>query len=161
MTEALRMMDVPKDIPEQLVEKKPAKVKPGEFDDVALADLGGQSIMDDDPTVKQLLAAQMKPDVDPDAIPAPGAAPAKMSEFAAPELSGQAKTPAPLAPIEIAANQPVVPDYRGKSMREVVEESASAGIDVTIEGSGVARAQTPLPGSPLHQGERIRIVFTR
>jgi hypothetical protein len=32
---------------------------------------------------------------------------------------------------------------------------------VMAEGSGVARAQLPLPGSPLHQGEQIRIVFTR
>jgi hypothetical protein len=54
-----------------------------------------------------------------------------------------------------------VPDFRGKSMRSVVEESAARGIDVMIEGSGVARAQLPLPGSPLRQGEQIRIVFTR
>ena len=50
---------------------------------------------------------------------------------------------------------------RGKSMRDVVEESSANGIEVMIEGSGVARAQVPLPGSPLRQGEQIRIVFTR
>jgi hypothetical protein len=55
----------------------------------------------------------------------------------------------------------MVPDYRGKSMRAVVEESAAEGIDVMVEGSGVARAQLPLPGTPLHAGERIRVVFTR
>ena len=51
MTEALRMLDVPKDIPEELVAaKKPAKEKPGEFaDDLAIADLGGPSIMEEDP----------------------------------------------------------------------------------------------------------------
>lgn len=54
-----------------------------------------------------------------------------------------------------------VPDFRGKSMRDVVEESSANGIEVMIEGSGVARAQVPLPGSPLRQGEQIRIVFTR
>jgi hypothetical protein len=59
------------------------------------------------------------------------------------------------------ATGPTVPDFRGKSMRSVVEESAASGIDVMIEGSGVARAQAPLPGSPLRQGEQIRIVFTR
>src|SRR5207253_5338252 len=52
-----------------------------------------------------------------------------------------------------------VPDFRGKSMRDVVEESSANGIEVTIEGSGVARAQLPLPGSPMRQGELIRIVF--
>ena len=50
--------------------KKPAKEKPGEFDgDLAIADLGEPSIMDDDPTVRQLLADQMKPAKDPDEIP--------------------------------------------------------------------------------------------
>ena len=39
-------------------------------------------------------------------------------------------------------------------MRDVVEESSASGIDVMIEGSGVARAQVPLPGSPLRQGEQ-------
>ena len=54
MTEALRMLDMPKDIPEDCNggAEAPAKVKPGEFaDDVAIADLGGESIMDEDPTV--------------------------------------------------------------------------------------------------------------
>src|SRR6202012_669268 len=57
MTEALRMLDVPKDIPEDLeIAKKPEK-KPAEIhDDVSIADLGEPSIMEDDPTVRQLLA---------------------------------------------------------------------------------------------------------
>src|SRR5205823_13560832 len=62
MQEALRMLDVPRDIPEDVTPTKPAKVKPGEFDgDLAIADLGGTSIMEEEPGVKQLLAAQMKP----------------------------------------------------------------------------------------------------
>src|SRR4029077_9226058 len=50
MTEALRMLDVPKDIPQELVAtKKPAKEAPGEFEgDLAIADLGGRSIMDEE-----------------------------------------------------------------------------------------------------------------
>src|SRR5579863_5305995 len=81
MTEALRMLDVPKDIPEDsLAVKQPApkpeKAKPGEFDgDLAIADLGGPSIMEEDPSVKQLLADQMKPAKDPDEIPPPNAMP--------------------------------------------------------------------------------------
>jgi hypothetical protein len=46
-------------------------------------------------------------------------------------------------------------------MRDVVEQASSDGIDVSVEGSGVARAQLPLPGTPLRRGERIRIVFAR
>ena len=148
MTEALRMLDVPKDIPEQLVAaKKPAKETPGEFaGDLAIADLGGPSIMEEeDPAVKQLLAEQMKPAPDPDEIPPPKTNAGDLVASAAP----------------VKPTGPTVPDFRGKSMRSVVEESAASGIDVMIEGSGVARAQVPLPGSPLRQGEQIRIVFTR
>ena len=147
MTEALRMLDVPKDIPQDLVAaKKPAKEQPGEFaGDLAIADLGGPSIMEEqDPSVKELLAEQMKPLPDPDEIPPAG------------EMS---VAPGEVAPVIVQG--PTVPDFRGKSMRSVVEESAASGIDVMIEGSGVARAQVPLPGSPLHQGQQIRIVFTR
>lgn len=152
MTEALRLLDVPKDIPESLeAAKKPAatpKEKPGEFDDVAIADLGGESIMEEeDPSVKQLLAEQLKPAKDPDEIPPASPASAPVLALAAP--------PAP------APTGPTVPDFRGKSMRSVVEESSANGIEVMIEGSGVARAQAPLPGSPLRPGEQIRIVFTR
>jgi cell division protein FtsI (penicillin-binding protein 3) len=149
MAEALRMLDVPKDIPEDLIAKKPVKVKKGEFEgDVAIADLGGSSIMEeDDAEVRTLLAEQMKPALkkDPDEIP-----PAPKDDHL-PTLIAQVTKP----------TTPMVPDYRGKSMRAVVEESAAEGIDVMVEGSGVARAQLPLPGTPLHPGERIRVVFTR
>jgi cell division protein FtsI (penicillin-binding protein 3) len=150
MTEALRILDVPKDIPEELLTaKKPAKARPGEFEgEVAIAGLGESSIMEDEPGVRQLLADQMKPPAaatDPEEIPAAPAAPAILSPVVFPA----------------AFDGPTVPDFRGKSMRDVVEEASASGIDVMIEGSGVARAQLPLPGSPLRQGEQIRIVFTR
>jgi len=160
MTEALRMLDVPKDIPEDfLAAKKPApKEKPGEFEgDLAIADLGGPSIMDDDPTVRQLLADQMKPAKDPDEIPPPGPGTRGDSRVAS-DVAPDHEEPR-LSP-QVPAS-PTVPDFRGKSMRDVVEETSASGMDVMIEGSGVARAQVPLPGSPLRQGEQIRIVFTR
>jgi len=140
------MLDVPKDIPQELVAAAKASkdAKPVD-DDVSIADLGGPSIMDEDPSVKQLLADQMKPpshaDEDQDEIPpAPATAPAP-------------------APVLFAG--PVVPDFRGKSLRDVMETASSDGIEVMIEGSGLARAQLPLPGQPLRRGERIRIVFAR
>jgi cell division protein FtsI (penicillin-binding protein 3) len=165
MTEALRMLDVPKDIPEEfLAKKKPAKEKPGEFaGDLAIADLGGPSIMDDDPSIRQLLADQLKPAQDPDEIPPANASASDLAAVSNAAKAGVSTTSADenaaAAPVKPAG--PTVPDFRGKSMRDVVEESSARGIDVMIEGSGVARAQAPLPGSPLRQGEQIRIVFTR
>jgi len=151
-TEALRMLDVPKDIPQELVaaakaskDAKPAKPEKAADDDVSIAGLGGPSIMDEDPSVRQLLADQMKPpahaDEDQDEIP-PAPAPAPVL-FAGPAVPG------------------LVPDFRGKSLRDVMETASSDGIEVMIEGSGLARAQLPLPGQPLRRGERIRIVFAR
>jgi cell division protein FtsI (penicillin-binding protein 3) len=167
MTEALRMLDVPKDIPEDLLaKKKPAKEKPGEFaGDLAIADLGGPSIMDEDASVRQLLADQLKPEKDPDEIPPANSAKATAAEVPPPNpagdlVAGVFPPPAPV-PHGPVSNAPMVPDFRGKSMRDVVEESSANGIVVMIEGSGVARAQVPLPGTPLRQGEQIRIVFTR
>lgn len=158
MTEALRMMDVPKDIPQDLMAKKKpaAKVKPGEFaGEVAIAGLGGSSIMDGDASVKELLAEQMSVVVvkDLDAIPAAAAASANTPALVA-EL-------VPVALLVMPVGSTMVPDFRGKSMRDVVEESSADGIDVMVEGSGVARAQAPVPGSVLRRGERIRVVFTR
>ena len=158
MQEALRMLDVPKDIPQEMMAsaKKPAKEKPGEFEgDLAIADLGETSIMEEEPGVKELLAAQLKPKPDPDEIPpAPKNGPG-LPPVARVVAEAAVGTTVPLR------GKPTVPDFRGKSMRDVVADAAANGIDVMVQGSGVARAQVPLPGSPLRQGERIRIVFTR
>lgn len=152
MTEALRMLDVPRDIPEtEIAAKKPQK-KDKVYDDVSIADLGGESIMEEDPSVKQLLADQMQiiPTA-PGGPPQPDAAVSASSEAAQPTAVLQANT----------YTGPMVPDFRGKSMRDALEAASSRGIQVTVEGSGFARAQLPLPGTPLHTGEKIRIVFTR
>ncbi|MDP9171303.1 MAG: transpeptidase family protein, partial [Acidobacteriota bacterium] len=144
-TEALRMLDVPKDIPQDLVaEAKKTKAGKPVADDVAIPDFASPSIMDEDPSVQQLLAEQLKPaePKDEDEIPAASDVPAVVA--AVPKVTG-----------------PKVPDFRGKSMRDVVEQASADGIEVMVEGSGVARAQLPLPGKPLRRGERIRIVFTR
>ena len=171
MTEALRMLDVPKDIPQDLMAKKKAapKVKPGEFaGEVAIAGLGDSSIMDGDASVKELLALQAQPVVkDSDVVAA-----ASLRKDAPAVAKGEPVpvVPAPpllagLIPEPVVVARPgnggTVPDFRGKSMRDVVEESSADGIEVTVEGSGVARAQVPQPGSPLRRGERIRVVFTR
>jgi cell division protein FtsI (penicillin-binding protein 3) len=54
-----------------------------------------------------------------------------------------------------------VPDFQGKTMRAVLEEASAKGIEVLLDGSGVARVQQPPPGSALHPGEQIRVQFAR
>jgi cell division protein FtsI (penicillin-binding protein 3) len=164
MTEALRMLDVPRDIPETEIASKPLKKKEKNFNDVSIADLGGSSIMEEDPSVRQMLAEQMQivpaNDVVADVKPAPSLA------LASPQVA-LASPPVAAMPLPVSApkpaqnQQPMVPDFRGKSMRDAMEAASARGIQVTVEGSGVARAQLPLPGTALHPGDRIRIVFTR
>lgn len=56
---------------------------------------------------------------------------------------------------------PRVPSFAGKSLREVIETASSAGIQVELVGSGVARAQAPPPGALLPAGDRVRIHLSR
>jgi len=88
-------------------------------------------------------------------LAAPGRGPA-VAAFAPP-----ADVPNPPARGAPANQQPMVPDFRGKTMRDAMEAASAGGIEVMVLGSGVARAQVPLPGTPLHQGDKIQIVFTR
>ena len=39
-----------------------------------------------------------------------------------------------------------VPNFRGKTVRDVIQESAALGIPIEFTGSGIARAQIPEPG---------------
>ncbi len=165
MTEALRMLDVPRDIPETelAIQARKTKEKLGKdkFNDVAIAGLGETSIMEEDPSVKQLLAEQMQivpenaatADIPP-APPAPSLAQASPPPMPMP-------SPAPIPSQRPVNSQPMVPDFRGKSMRDVIEAASMNGVEVMVEGSGVARAQVPLPGTPIYPGEKIRIIFTR
>ena len=56
---------------------------------------------------------------------------------------------------------PKVPNFRGKTMRAVVEEASAIGLPVLFDGSGIARGQVPAPGTVLHAGERVRVQFAR
>jgi hypothetical protein len=106
----------------------------------------------------------------PQAGPEPDdASPAETNDLAIVEL----ESPEPNIMEEAAAQQnqaaagpavddgPKVPNFRGKTMRAVVEEATALGIPVQFDGSGTARAQVPPPGSAVRAGERVRVQFTR
>jgi cell division protein FtsI (penicillin-binding protein 3) len=118
MNEALRLYNVPKDLPEKNLPENASPAKPEDI--VEVADVEGdtgQNVLEDDPSVMPKL----------DDIPL----------------------------------GPLVPDFRGKSMRAVVREAYSQGLTVAPQGSGVAKSQSPAPGSPLHTGDTIRVLFTQ
>ncbi|HJZ99759.1 MAG TPA: penicillin-binding transpeptidase domain-containing protein, partial [Candidatus Solibacter sp.] len=129
--EALRMFDVPKDLPEQ---EETLVARNADLSD--LADAGdGPSIMEDG---------------DDDDAPS-----------AKPVVAQAAGAPRNRAPAAAASNGPTVPNFRGKTMRDVLAEAAAKGLTVLPDGSGIARMQYPEPGTPLHAGDRIRVSFAR
>jgi cell division protein FtsI (penicillin-binding protein 3) len=125
-TEALRVMDVPKDIPDE----SPIKTLVAKSED--LGDLADADADTDSPNILE--------ESDDDEQPA---------AFVGPQLP---------KPVEVG---PKVPNFRGKTLRAVLAEAGAKGLTVLPEGSGVARMQSPPPGSTLHEGERIRVQFSR
>lgn len=130
-TEALRILDVPKDLPDRQPATPTLIAKNEAIDDLAIADLGS----------KQPNILEDPEDGDRPAAAAPAQAAAK---------------PAALGPAQSA-----VPNFRGMSLRAVLAEAAARGLTVQPDGSGIARVQDPPPGAVLHAGERIRVQFAR
>ena len=117
-TEALRVFDVPKDLPETETPAIVAKIESA--DDLSsseLADPAGTNILE-----------EAEEDSDEAGAPTPG---------------------------------PKVPNFKGMTMRAVLAEAAAKGLNVQPDGSGIAKLQSPPPGAPLRQGERIRVQFAR
>ena len=112
---ALRLLNVPKDLPEVPL---PQKDTPVEQNDLAIADLGRPA--------PHLLESGVPP-------------------------RGEA--------LEVWG--PKVPDFYGKTLRTVMQESARLGVPVDVIGSGIVRAQAPAAGGILAHGERVRVQFAR
>lgn len=133
--EALRMMDVPKDLPETL---SPEEGEQADENDVAIADLSSSPpsplVQADDALVSENLPAT-----------------ADQRNFLAPEKSDSG----------LDLSGPRVPNFQGKSLRDVIQESAALGLPLEFAGAGVARVQFPEPGRILPMGQSIRVQFGR
>jgi cell division protein FtsI (penicillin-binding protein 3) len=144
--ETLRLLDVPRDLPETALPEPPQD--PAEENDLAIADFAAPP--DDLPDAPRQLVA---------AAPVPAAAPG--APAVAPPLIPEPATvlaPAPTPPQDVAQALRA-PSFQGKTMRAVLEESLAAGVPVDVIGSGVAQAQAPAPGTYLRPGERVRVRF--
>ncbi len=132
-SEALRVFDVPKDLEEPGAGKTLIAGNAADLNDLAIADLdgNGRSILEEADEVE-----------------------------AAPAAPIYGPMPVPVVTVAAPAG-PRVPNFRGMTMRAVLAEAAAKGLTVLPAGSGVARVQSPPPGAPLHQGERIRVQFDR
>lgn len=132
-TEALRVLDVPRDLPDDTPDSK----------DTRVADLDDAPVMDGAAAPPVLEEAEAQAPAPPTASPVygPPAPPAAAAEKA---LSG-----------------PTAPNFIGLSMRSVVTLAQAKGLPVVLAGTGIVRRQDPPPGALLHGGERIRVDLAR
>jgi cell division protein FtsI (penicillin-binding protein 3) len=126
-TEAMRVLEVPKDVPEET----PLPVLVADVSDLADPD-------------RETVAQNILEDGEEDPEPAPVIVGPRLNAAAPPKPAG-----------------PTVPNFVGKSMRVVLAEAQAKGIPIAPNGSGIARVQQPPAGSILHEGERIRVQFSR
>ncbi len=136
-TETLRLLGVPKDIPE--VEPAPL-TDPQQANDVSIADMS-------------------MPPEDLEQVPAPPEVTASAAPSAPPPVAAATPAPASVSGTVVAVAGPSAPNFLGKTVRAALEQSLDLGVPVEVVGSGVARQQAPLPGSPLNPGERVRVLF--
>jgi cell division protein FtsI (penicillin-binding protein 3) len=171
--EALRVFDVPKDLPENVPAQTMVAGNQEDLNDLAIADLGAArpNILEENDEAEATVGQ---------ALPPANLAPRTTVGQAVPPASGATPRPrygppppvqtAPvIAPPAVAALPPAppkpprprVPNFQGMTMRAVLAEAAAKGLSILPDGSGVARVQSPPPGAPLHLGERIRVQFAQ
>jgi membrane peptidoglycan carboxypeptidase len=163
MDEALRLYNVPKDLPE-LPDSNASPLQLDDFIETAeIEGNTGPNILEEDPSAMPKLAdipvGEEGAAAVPQSAPAPGVS--TTGKPSGKEAEGEPESEAmPASPVS-SYTGPVVPDFRGKAMRVVVREAYSMGLAIRPEGSGVARMQAPAPGSPLNPGATIRVLFAR
>jgi cell division protein FtsI (penicillin-binding protein 3) len=140
--DALRMLDVPKDLPE--TDTKPA-LHAGSASDPSndLSKKAGLFV----PPGQRAVSSVTPP-------------PVQGSASASAETSSPDRRPFLTASTEISGG-PRTPDFSGKSLRSVLEESAADGFPVEVRGSGLARSQDPPPGTPLRPHALVRVQLGR
>jgi cell division protein FtsI (penicillin-binding protein 3) len=135
--EALRVLDVPRDLPDQTPDAPEAQI--ADLDEVPIVE--GPT----EPPVLEEAEAQS-----PEVPAAPHAG----------DLANAGQQPEP-APLARRQSGPKAPNFIGLSMRSVVALAQAQGLPVVLAGTGIVRAQDPPPGAVLHGGERIRVDLAR
>jgi membrane peptidoglycan carboxypeptidase len=173
-TEALRVLDVPKDLPDTA----PDKPETHETDPDEVPILDGPI----EPPV--LEEADAEAPEEPGLCGAGNSARSRLSAGSGRLKGGcgqdwpphQANGPTPEDPAAQPGNRianvdklpapkvsggPHAPNFIGMSMRSVVALAQAQGLPVISAGTGIVRAQVPPPGAVLHGGERIRVDLAR
>lgn len=157
---ALRMLDVPKDLPDSL---RPGQAPTGDdVNDLSIADLGASS------DGSSFLNAHDAGAVRSRSVSSVTLPPVQAGSLTPVEESTGSQESSPLEPsldrrpfLTSALVGPKVPNFRGMTLRAVLEESAATGVQIEVLGNGLVRNQEPPAGSILAPGARVRVQFTR
>jgi len=144
--DALRMLDVPKDLPEGDTKLAHQSDSSKDFSNKAglFAQPGQRSVSSVTPPPVREGASASAEVSSSDRRPF-------FNEESQPVLTANAQTPGGRR----------TPDFIGKSVRFVLEESMAAGFPVETHGEGLARSQDPPPGTPLRPHALVRVQFGR
>jgi cell division protein FtsI (penicillin-binding protein 3) len=63
--------------------------------------------------------------------------------------------------LEVEQGGILVPSFLGKSVRAAIEMAQESGLDLDAVGSGLAREQSPAPGSHVASGSQVTVKFGR
>jgi cell division protein FtsI (penicillin-binding protein 3) len=155
---ALRMLDVPKDLPDNSAPLMKTSEKLSS-NDAAIAGLSTSPDLFTDPSHGAPAHTANAP-----------ARSSSTSQFSVTQPPAQGSSSSASANDPAADRRPFfgmrtrgsrVPDFRGMPLRTVLEESAATGLPVEVQGDGLARNQDPPPGSVLPPGTRVRVQFAR
>jgi len=143
VTQALRALRVPKDVPEPAPAPTGAATASRRSGARQCMGPNGHAVCIEVPA-RETLVAGVRAEPGLPSAPPPVAAPAMT----------------PAVPGQLLLG-PRVPDFSGQSVRSVVGQAVALGLVVEPIGSGLARSQNPPPGSVVARGERIRVEFAR
>jgi cell division protein FtsI (penicillin-binding protein 3) len=91
----------------------------------------------------------------------------EQSQAAMPEAQPEAMPPPAHLPssgtvvLDVEQGGIVVPSFLGKSVRTAIEMAQENGLDLDAVGSGLARQQSPPPGSHVASGSQVTVKFGR
>jgi cell division protein FtsI (penicillin-binding protein 3) len=128
-TTALRIREVPRDVPEEVNELERKEL-----------------------AAKEKLNPHKGPVADPDPVAELSTPPT--DEEIRQALGDPTQT-------DTSISEPRVPDFVGKTVKDAMQQAVATGIELEMQGGGLARAQYPLAGAPLIPGERVRVRFSR
>jgi len=82
-----------------------------------------------------------------------------LMESTAPNRKGGKSQTSPVTVAEDEGGDIQVPDFSGKTMRDVTEISLRLGLEPVLVGSSLARNQTPVAGAKVRRGAKITVQF--